>query len=103
LKPINEIAIRVAGHEPYVFEMKKTKQGKCIFLEGDECRIYVLRPLVCRFYPFELKTPEGGVHEFGYTEECKGIGVGKRVGKAFFEELFRLVNSRLQEDQSLCR
>ena len=70
--------------------MRKTNvEGKCIFLEGTDCSIYDQRPLVCRFYPFELKTMKGGKHVFAYTVECPGIGIGKRLERDYFENLFK--------------
>lgn len=70
--------------------MRKTSgEGKCIFLEGTDCSIYDQRPLVCRFYPFELKTMNDGKHVFAYTAECLGIGKGKRLERDYFENLFK--------------
>ena len=104
LKPIREIAVKIVGHEPDVFEMRKTaREGKCIFLAENQCMIYTLRPLVCRFYPFELKTAKNGTHKFGYTEECKGIGKGKQLDKTYFEDLFQLVNDQLSEGSNICK
>jgi len=88
-KPISEFASRVEGREPYTCDMKKT-EGKCVFLVGNECTIYSVRPLVCRFYPFELKAAENGQHAFHPTDECPGLGKGKRLGEEHFRRLFRL-------------
>ena len=41
----------------------KSVDGKCIFLEGNNCKVYEHRPEICRKYPFF----EDGVRE------CKGI------------------------------
>ncbi|MEM2904182.1 MAG: YkgJ family cysteine cluster protein [Candidatus Bathyarchaeia archaeon] len=73
---------------PYRFSMKKMG-GKCIFLRGTECAVYEARPLVCRFYPFELKRSRRGGYEFTVTrEDCPGLGQGRPLPARFFKELF---------------
>lgn len=90
LKPVETFAAEIKGHEPYVYEMRKTvEEGKCFFLEGRNCSVYGLRPLVCKFYPFELRAMEDGKHRFFCTQECPGIGKGKKLERNHFEELFR--------------
>jgi Fe-S-cluster containining protein len=77
--------------------MKKTiREGKCIFLEGAGCSIYAIRPLVCRFYPFELTTVKNGKICFLYTGECPGIGRGKRLEREYFKNLFNLACEKLR-------
>jgi Fe-S-cluster containining protein len=90
LKPVSGFAEKIEGHEPYIYEMKKTaKEGKCVFLENERCTIYALRPLICRFYPFELRVGTNGKHEFLCTTECPGVGRGKKLKQDYFERLFQ--------------
>jgi Fe-S-cluster containining protein len=90
LKPVETFAVDIEGQEPYVYEMRKTgEEGKCLFLEGRNCGVYALRPLVCVFYPFELKGMKDGKLGFFCTPECPGIGKGKKLEKDYFEGLFR--------------
>jgi Fe-S-cluster containining protein len=89
-KPIEAFTHRIAGHEPYLYEMKKGKKGKCVFLERKNCTIYASRPLICRYYPFELKTDGNEILLFSPTNECLGIGVGEVLGESYFSNLFRL-------------
>lgn len=90
LEAVEAFAVEIKGQEPYAYEMKKTaEEGKCFFLEGRNCIVYELRPLVCRFYPFELRAKKDGKHRFFYTQECPGIGRGKELEKDYFEGLFR--------------
>ena len=79
----------VKGFEPYKYRMRKTKNGKCVFLEGNSCSIYNLRPLVCRFYPFQLKNLNDNSYVFSCTYECPGVKKGSQLNKAFFKGLFR--------------
>jgi Fe-S-cluster containining protein len=92
-RSIEEFATEVESREPYIYEMRKTcKEGKCIFLEDNQCKIYSLRPLICRFYPFELKVTNNRRHEFRHTDECPGIGKGKQpLKKEFFKNLLRQI------------
>ena len=96
-KPVKNFARKIEGCKPYVYEIRKTvEEGKCVFLEGNNCTIYALRPLICRFYPFELKVAKNGKQEFLYTEECLGIGKGRRLKKEYFKNLLQqLTNVRI--------
>jgi len=82
---------------PYAYEMKKTSEGKCVFLKNNQCSIYPLRPLICMFYPFELKFVEKkGLHNFDFTLECPGINQGKAFHEKDFKKLFKLAQKNLE-------
>ena len=101
LRPVEDFATATKGREPYVYEMKKTRgEGKCIFLEGTDCNIYAVRPLVCRFYPFELATLQNGKPSFFCTGECPGIGKGKRLEREHFETLFKQAYDQLRRQKT---
>ena len=86
----------ISGKNPYCYEMKKSREGKCFFLKDNQCSIYTLRPLICRFYPFELKFEQDkNQHVFYFTVECPGISKGKMMSRKDFEELFLLAQERL--------
>ena len=86
---LSEFAERTEDHEPYLYRMRKTKDGKCIFLKDDSCSIYQIRPLICRFYPFELKDLTDNRYAFSYSNECPAIGKGSSLGKEFFKQRFK--------------
>jgi Fe-S-cluster containining protein len=87
LKGIGEFADRIENCEPYSYRIK-TVDGKCVFLRKNLCTIYDSRPLICRFYPFELKDDGKNKHVFAYTDECPCIGVGPELKRGYFEKLF---------------
>jgi Fe-S-cluster containining protein len=95
-RSVEDFACRTEGCEPYVYEMRKSASGRCLFLERDACTVYASRPLVCRYYPFELRTLRNGRLVFSSTKECPGIGRGKLLGKVYFEELFRLARNQIR-------
>jgi Fe-S-cluster containining protein len=95
-KLLNDFSVEINDKNPYNYEMKKTSEGKCVFFQDNKCSIYPLRPLICMFYPFELKFEEDmEFHVFGFTFECPGIGLGKELGQIDFERLFALAQERL--------
>jgi uncharacterized protein len=99
-QPISIFATRIDGKYPYAYEMKKTdKTGLCIFLAKNRCTIYSLRPLICRFYPFELRNRGAQEYEFLCTKECPGINKGRVLSEQHFTRLFRLAQARLKQDQ----
>ena len=79
--------------------MKKSRNRKCVFLKGNSCSIYQIRPLICRFYPFQLKNPRKKRHVFEYTDECPGIGKGPLLKKTFFEHLFRRFMDSMEKNR----
>jgi Fe-S-cluster containining protein len=86
----------VVDKTPYCYEMKKDDEGRCFFLKDNQCTIYTLRPLICRFYPFELKFDQNkNTHVFNFTPECREIGKGKLLTKKYFKELFLLAKEKL--------
>ena len=89
LVDVHEFADEIVGFEPYIYEMKKPEDGKCFFLKDNRCSIYELRPLICRFYPFELRNLGNERYSFAYTNDCPGIGNSSHLGKIFFDGLFK--------------
>ena len=96
LQPIFKFAVKIEGKAPYSYEMKKRRNGKCVFLENNHCTVYSLRPLICRFYPFELKVLHSGKPKFLYTEECPGINKGHLLNKGYFRKMFRLARAKFR-------
>ncbi len=101
-----EIARETSGIAPYSYEMlKKPSSGMCIFLDNNKCTIYGQRPLVCRFYPFELTTDELGTFIFKETAECPAINspeskAKKSLGAQFFADLLKLASAQFHESLS---
>ena len=98
-KPISEFATKIANKTPYSYEMTKTEKGNCPFLNDNQCTIYPQRPLICHFYPFELKNTKNQTHEFHHTNECPGIGKGKTLKKTHYQKLFQLAKSRVRVER----
>jgi Fe-S-cluster containining protein len=93
---VSQFAVKIEDKAPYALEMKKTgEDGKCVFLADNRCTIYSLRPLICRFYPFELKPDEAELYMFFCTDECPGVNKGKRLDEEYFRRLFQLACDRL--------
>lgn len=71
----------------YSHEILKNN-GKCIFLKDNICNIYEIRPLVCRFYPFEMKLIDNNVFQILFSgKECSEINKGKKLNEDFFRNL----------------
>jgi Fe-S-cluster containining protein len=95
-RDVTDFSFQIADKLPFEYEMKKTSEGKCVFLKKSRCTIYQMRPLICRFYPFELKFDKyKQLHVFDFTLECPGIGQGKDFSIIDFENLFDLAQERL--------
>jgi len=93
---ITDFSVEINDNYPYIYEVKKSSKGKCVFLKDNQCSIYPLRPLICMCYPFELRFNEDkGLHNFDFTVECPGINQGKLLDKTDFKRLFALIQERL--------
>jgi Fe-S-cluster containining protein len=85
---LDKFAEKIEGFEPYIYQIRKTEDVKCVFLKDNSCSIYKIRPLICRFYPFQLKNFGNNRYAFAYTDKCAGIGNGSQLKREFFERLF---------------
>jgi Fe-S-cluster containining protein len=93
-RQVFKFAVKIEDKAPYSYKMKKRKNGKCIFLENNRCSIYSLRPLICRFYPFELKVMHNRKYTFLYTDECPGINKGQLLNENYFRKIFQLAHDK---------
>jgi Fe-S-cluster containining protein len=101
---IGAFAVENLSTHPYAFEMLKTREGKCVFLKNNECTIYGQRPLICRFYPFELTTKENGNRVFRFTDECPAVcfsKAGKSLERDYFQRLLKLACVEFKEKPSM--
>ncbi len=104
-RALQEFTKKTEDTAPYSFEMlKNALTGMCIFLEHNECTIYEQRPLICRFYPFELTTDERGDYVFRETLECpainsQGSNTEKTLGAGYFAELLKTASGELRKAQ----
>jgi Fe-S-cluster containining protein len=93
---VTDFSFKIEEKKPYSFEMKKNENGKCLFLRDNSCTIYDFRPLICRFYPFELKfNIDQDRYLFEFTLECPGINSGQEMSYMDFKKLFLLAQQRL--------
>ncbi len=76
------------------YRMKK-RSGKCVFLEGKACRIYDIRPIICRFYPFSVKK-SNSTYMFEAAKDCPGIGLGESLSLTEFERMLAEAQSKLK-------
>lgn len=87
LKAVEEFAEPAEAEGPFTHRMKK-QSGRCVFLRENLCSIYEARPIICRFYPFSLKSFDENMYIFSSTKECLGIGKGPLLQQEYFRQLF---------------
>lgn len=84
--PIEQFTVPTLD-KTYSHEILKNN-GKCIFLNDNFCKIYDNRPLVCQFYPFEMKPLENDVYQILFSgKECTSIDKGKKLKEKYFRDL----------------
>ena len=67
-------------------------EGNCNFLDGeDRCRIYAVRPMQCRTWPFWTENLIEEEWNGPVTQCCPGIGKGRLYSK---EEIERIAKER---------
>jgi len=91
--PVEQFVSKTSD-ETYPYEMLKNN-GVCLFLAGNTCLVYDHRPLVCLFYPFEMKSEGGSLKILLTGEDCVGTGRGERLQEPFFRRLAATAVERL--------
>ena len=101
-QPIGSFTKEKPQKAPYAYEINKNPaNGKCVFLQNNLCTIYAQRPLICRFYPFELSTSSNGTYKFKATNECPEVFVQSncaaksKLNERFFRDLLELARFEL--------
>ena len=88
-------ATKLPANGPYRYVMKK-KGGKCVFLERNSCKIYPLRPIVCRTYPFSVEKTRSKDYIFKVSDECPGVGLGSAVEEEDFQRILSEAQTKLK-------
>ncbi len=96
--PIEQFASKTSN-ETYSYEMLKNN-GACRFLAGNTCLVYDHRPLVCVFYPFEMKNEGDSLKILLTGGDCPGIGRGEKLQETFFRRLAETAIGRLKSADS---
>lgn len=104
-REISTFAVKTYDNLPYLYEMRKGSDKKCVFLKDNKCSVYDVRPLICRFYPFELSTNDEDMHIFRVTKECLGVICSdnfnaKELSVDYFRALFELAWAELKGRKS---
>jgi len=74
--------------------IRELDNGDCVFLNGNLCGIYDVRPTQCRTYPFwpEIMRSESGWQHA--ARACEGIGRGRVHSR---DEIMAQINRTLEE------
>ncbi|MFA5366088.1 MAG: YkgJ family cysteine cluster protein [Candidatus Bathyarchaeia archaeon] len=98
---INTFAEKIEGKHLYIYEMQKNpKTQKCTFHKNNQCTIYQQRPLICRFYPFQLTTTEDNNYAIEVTNECPNVNTPNQKEKPLteqhYKQLLKLAQNELE-------
>jgi len=80
---LRSLARRVSGR----ISLRELENGDCIFLADGRCRIYPVRPLQCRTYPFWPSVLESLCSWRLEGQRCPGIGQGSFYPQEIIERL----------------
>lgn len=84
----------------YTFEWAlRRENGRCAFFDGSRCRIYPVRPWICRTYPFMLEGSELCI------SECAGLGerIADATALALAVDLLQRQEGERREDERVAR
>jgi len=71
------------------WQLRSKPDGACIFLDGQGCRIYPVRPLQCRTYPFWPENIKSHYRWNMITRQCPGINQGRTYSAEEIRQLAR--------------
>ncbi len=86
LKAAGQQGFHMPADEGRFVAVIKKRDGRCVFLGDDGCRVYGARPLLCRMYPFYVER-QGDICVIGVDEGCPGVGEGDPLSEAYFAGL----------------
>ncbi len=78
----------------YMVSLKEKENYDCIFLTGNGCSVYEVRPEQCRTYPFWRGIADSDSSWLEEAGKCPGIGKGRVYGK---EEIRKILESTTHE------
>ena len=67
----------------------KFRHSACPFLKQGRCRIYRVRPLQCRTWPFWPENMSRKVWETEVKADCPGIGKGRMYSKGEIDKMLK--------------
>ncbi len=80
--------------------IKRKKDGRCLFLENNKCKIYEVRPVICKLEPFTITDynyPQKRIEidlNFPFSCSCEGISEN---GKVDFEEVAKAAQAMMKK------
>lgn len=77
-----------------LLRLKSGANGDCVFLADNRCRIYPVRPLQCRTFPFWPENLKSPYRWKLAARACPGIHRGRRYSAAEIEEILGLMKNR---------
>lgn len=86
---LGEFKSRYLQSVPGEYFIGEDPEGRCFFYENG-CRIYSVRPLQCRRFPFWLKNFRSEKTFRSLEKECPGIGKGSLYSK---EEILAILST----------
>ena len=82
----DELIVYKEGYRLY----EDTENGACVFLTDGACRIYKLRPLQCKTWPFWIENLRSPKAWRKAAKECPGIGKGRLYTR---DEILEILHS----------
>ena len=74
------------------YRVLEASDGRCLFFENG-CRIYPVRPVQCRTFPFWLRNLRSEVNWAAIRKECPGIGKGRHHDR---EEILAILETGMR-------
>ncbi len=73
------------------FDVLVSREGACVMLQENRCRVYSSRPRQCRTWPFWPENLKRHVWYGEVRKRCPGVGKGRKYEE---EEIERILVSR---------
>lgn len=96
-KHLDQSASQVIANYMTAFEdgyrVLEDGDGRCLFFENG-CRIYSVRPVQCRTFPFWLRNLRSEANWAAIRKECPGIGKGRLYAR---EEILEILEAGMRQ------
>ena len=76
--------------EDGLYHLIDGEEGRCFFLDGKKCGVYLGRPTQCRTWPFWPEVMNAKVWKKEVAQFCPGVGKGRLWKKEEIEEQLKI-------------
>jgi len=88
----------------YILGLNKNKDNSCVYLKDNKCKIYNVRPNICKIFPFTFNIESNKLKiqiNLIAKEKCQGLNKGQLVDLKYLKRLWKQIMDEKAEYNKL--